>query len=186
MTFDNQKKLALGKKDKSDKGQIDKRIKPFVDLINSKRDYYTTSSCSGRIGILTEGSKGQAKWIFKSHEPVKLEQIKGSLENQNNQKLWFRQESLILHVCCRDIKSAQKLLKTTQKAGFKRTGIIGIDKRVIVEVKSDETINTILYNNTSLMPQEYMKVMIKEANKKLKNNFKRIKKLEKEIKKITF
>ena len=179
MTFNNQKKSILSRKDKSDKGQIDKRIKPFVDLINSKRDYYTTSSCSGRIGILTEGKKGQAKWIFKTHEPVKPNQITHVLEKQKDQKLWFRQEPLILHICCRDIKPAQKLLSITQKAGFKRTGIIGINKRILVEVKSDEIIFTPIYKDTSLTPKNYIKLLVKEANKKLKQNLKKIGKLEK-------
>jgi len=51
MTFQKHKKDFLNKKDKSKKGSIDGEIKKLVDKINSLENYYTTSSCSGRILI---------------------------------------------------------------------------------------------------------------------------------------
>ncbi|MBW2966012.1 hypothetical protein KY342_02835, partial [Candidatus Woesearchaeota archaeon] len=52
MQFENQKKTFLKKIDKSKKGGIDKEIIPLVNKINNSRNYYTTSSCSGRIVLL--------------------------------------------------------------------------------------------------------------------------------------
>jgi len=40
-------------KDKSRKGSIDARILSLVDLINSTHDFFTTSTCSGRIILFT-------------------------------------------------------------------------------------------------------------------------------------
>ena len=47
MNFDNEKKQCLEKIDNSKKQSIDSGIKKIVDLLNSKENYYTTSSCSG-------------------------------------------------------------------------------------------------------------------------------------------
>ena len=47
--FDSTKKDILNKKDKSNIGFIDGKISKLCNLINSKEDYFTTSSCSGRI-----------------------------------------------------------------------------------------------------------------------------------------
>ena len=40
--------------DQSRKGGIDEKIVHLVDVINSQSDYFTTSSCSGRLICYTE------------------------------------------------------------------------------------------------------------------------------------
>ena len=50
--FEKEKQDFLSKKDKSKKGSIDDGIIGLINLINSKSDYYTTSSCAGRIVLL--------------------------------------------------------------------------------------------------------------------------------------
>ena len=49
MTFSIEKKAVLERIDKSRKQKIDEKIKSLVDHINSLDNYYTTSSCSGRM-----------------------------------------------------------------------------------------------------------------------------------------
>jgi tRNA(Phe) wybutosine-synthesizing methylase Tyw3 len=49
MQFDFDKKQILAKKDKSSIQGVDSGIRKLVDIINSHNDYYTTSSCAGRI-----------------------------------------------------------------------------------------------------------------------------------------
>ena len=44
--FTKEKSDFLRKKDKSKKGCVDEDIKEIVGLINSKKYYYTTSSCA--------------------------------------------------------------------------------------------------------------------------------------------
>ena len=43
--------------DASPKGSVDEEIKSLIDLINSKDEFATTSSCAGRISIFLEGGK---------------------------------------------------------------------------------------------------------------------------------
>ncbi|MBI3035394.1 hypothetical protein HYY71_03655 [Candidatus Woesearchaeota archaeon] len=64
--FAKEKSDFLRKKDKSKKGCIDRDIKEIVDIINSKKDYYATSSCAGRIVLLEMKSKKALKNITRT------------------------------------------------------------------------------------------------------------------------
>ena len=81
--FTKEKNDFLKKKDKSKKGYIDEDIKEIVDEINSKKDYYTTSSCAGRIVLLEMKSKkkNDCDWILTKHGKVNLNEILISLNN---------------------------------------------------------------------------------------------------------
>lgn len=54
LQFSSQKASALEKVDLSRKGSVDDAITPMVKLLNSTDEYYTTSSCSGRISMFSE------------------------------------------------------------------------------------------------------------------------------------
>ena len=53
-TFSQWKKQCLNKLDVSKKGSVDEDIAHVVSLLNSCEEYFTTSSCSGRV-ILIDG-----------------------------------------------------------------------------------------------------------------------------------
>ncbi|GMG39335.1 unnamed protein product [Ambrosiozyma monospora] len=57
--------------DASPKGTIDELCIPIIKLINSHKDMFTTSSCSGRISVFVEGSKKAKtkKLASKTEEP---------------------------------------------------------------------------------------------------------------------
>ena len=137
MKFDKEKKDCLNKIDKSKKGLVDKEIKQLVDHINSLPDYYTTSSCSGRILLIKRpksGKKCDVEFLFSKHGKVDFNEIKNKLKNTPEEDLWFRQESMILHVACRTIENAQKILDLSTLAGFKHSGIITTRKKIVVEI----------------------------------------------------
>ena len=52
--FGPEKTRALSKVDLSRKGSVDEPIADLVDYLNSLEDFYTTSSCSGRLCVLQE------------------------------------------------------------------------------------------------------------------------------------
>lgn len=73
--------LDAERRDKSPKGFIDAPILNLIHIINRHCDYYTTSSCSGRIAIYCEGLEEQeglekttkgGKWLYVSHDPVEI------------------------------------------------------------------------------------------------------------------
>ena len=71
--FNQRKKDILEKLDKSSKGDWDEKIKWLCDKINSMDNYYTTSSCSGRIIVMKdEDKKGPNLFSAVWHDLVEL------------------------------------------------------------------------------------------------------------------
>lgn len=178
MDFEKEKKDFLIKKDKSKKGIIDKEIKNLIDYINSLDNYYTTSSCSGRILLLVKKSdkKQDASFLFSSHSKVNFIQIKNKLKKISKYPIYFKQEPAIFHVCCKTIEDAQKLVDIARFVGFKRTGIQSTRKKINVEIGSSEIIDAIIAENGKLLvTDDYLKILVREANKKLKKNKEKIK-----------
>ncbi|HJN56947.1 MAG TPA: tRNA wybutosine-synthesizing 3 family protein [Candidatus Woesearchaeota archaeon] len=184
MDFNKEKIEFLGKKDKSRKKGIDSKIKKLVDRINSFDDFFTTSSCSGRILLLAHhksGRKDKIKWLFSSHEKVNLKKIKFDelLKEIPREDVWFRVEPVILHITCGNLERAKKLLNTARDIGFRRSGIISVGKnRIVIELISTERIETIISKKGKLLVDEgYFKALIEEGNKKLERTWGKVGKL---------
>ncbi|MBW2980987.1 hypothetical protein KY360_06230 [Candidatus Woesearchaeota archaeon] len=181
--FLKQKSDFLKKIDKSKKKSIDKEIIPLIESINKKQNYYTTSSCSGRVVILKKGpqKKKGTKWLYSTHKKADFRELKDSLKTIPKQELWFRQEPLILHICCKTLNDAKKLLNTARTI-FKRAGIITMNKKIIIEIIGTELIHTIISRNRKLLVTEaYLKELVKEANNNMKINNNNINKFHKLI-----
>ena len=173
--FQKHKRQFLLKKDKSVKGTKDKAILKIINLINSKESYYTTSSCSGRIALYEkiDDKKNNFNFLFISHDKINLDDIKDSF-NKKYENIWFRQEGFILHVCCKTIKDAEKLLNLIMKIGLKRSGIISLKNKIMVEIIGTEVIDTIIADKKLLVDETYLKILINEANKKMDRNKEKI------------
>lgn len=180
--FEKYKKDFLNKKDKSAKSSIDEDVIDLIESINQKEIYYTTSSCSGRIEIFEETGERSVNKLFASHNLVKfnqdfLEKIERLIKKSKN-KVWLKQESLILHVCCKTTEDAFDLLKIARSLGLKRSGIISKNKKIIVEIINPEHLLTIIGENGALIADKnYFEKLVDEANEKLKRNKEKIKKL---------
>jgi len=184
MGFEEQKDNALNRKDNSKKGSIDKDIRPLVDLINSKKGYYTTSSCSGRTVLIKRSSykKFDASWLFVSHESVDFDALKGALKEILDETVWLKQESCILHVCADTVEHAVSMLNHAKMCGFKRSGITTVNKRVMLEINSTEGIETIVAEKGKiLVSEDYLKRMVEEANKKMDRNRSKIDRLYQQL-----
>lgn len=57
-TFSRWKEQCLNKLDLSKKGSVDQDIEHVVSLLNSCDEYFTTSSCSGRIIVIDAVREG--------------------------------------------------------------------------------------------------------------------------------
>ena len=175
MTFENQKKVFLKRLDKSKKGSIDKEIITLIKKINKNPNYYTTSSCSGRIVLITSGKK-PAKWVFLSHKQVTFKQIKSV--NLPKKDIWFKQEPFIIHIACRTIDDAQKLLNKARSVGLKRSGIQSIRKNIIEIISTEHLETPIAEKGKLLIDDNYLKILVKQANKKLKQTREKIKRFK--------
>ncbi|MBI1935643.1 hypothetical protein HYS31_04335 [Candidatus Woesearchaeota archaeon] len=185
--FAKEKSDFLSKKDKSRKGSIDKGIIRLVSLINSKNDYYTTSSCAGRIVLLEMHSskKYECHWILAKHEKVKFNEIFNALKNHKSKnEVWLKQQPVILHVACMDIEASKMLLESAQKV-FKRSGIISIkENKVMLEVIGSEHLETLIKKGRIMPDEEYLKELVKRANYNFGENRKKIGKFERLLQNI--
>jgi len=189
--FDLQKRLCLEKlykPDKSRKGDVDEPIISLIEYLNSLKDYYTTSSCSGRIYLLTESDKKpEVKWLYVSHERVPAKKVLDALSEENlkdhpKDRIWLRQENLILHVACRTIEDADIILKIARDIGLRRSGIIADSNIIIVEICSTEKMDVPVAEDGKLLVSEsYIELITQIANQKFFKGREKLESLEKGI-----
>lgn len=179
----------LYKPDRSWKGDVDVEAIPIIEVINSKEDFYTTSSCSGRISLFFEaesGRKDESGWKFVEHRTVDVKEILESLKDLPKLNVWFRQEAPIFHIACRDYVCAKNLLEVCRDVGLKHSGIIGnSEKRLIVEIVFNNKIDVPVASEGELFVDEkFIKFLVRQANDKFKKNQKLLKRFEKELKNL--
>jgi tRNA wybutosine-synthesizing protein 3 len=193
-SFDKRKVAILEKIntgfDRSKKGSIDEKIKNLIERINALDDFISTSSCSGRILLMrTENityQKNLCDWIFVTHDYVKddFEKLWKSVLDSVSEKCFvqLKVEPAILHVACRNLESAEKLLNVARRVGFKHSGIFSISKKIIVEIIGKDLFQMpIVSNNLILITKESMREIINLSNIKLSKNHDMINRLVKEI-----
>lgn len=133
--FTAQKQAAFSGQDLSRKGSVDEPIVELVDYINSLDNYFTTSSCSGRIVVLADTpeevkknlfsnplafdnyllfqepsiQKEGCKWVHISHTKCTSDEIISKLDPLLGD-LSFKFEAFVLHVQCRTLEDAQLMV----------------------------------------------------------------------------
>ncbi|MGV8169297.1 MAG: tRNA wybutosine-synthesizing 3 family protein [Candidatus Nanoarchaeia archaeon] len=189
--FDETKKSMLEKlykPDKSFKGNVDEDAIPIIEILNKKNDYYTTSSCSGRISLFYEsasGKKNEAGWTFVKHGFVETKEILSALKEIPDETLWFKMETPIFHVACRTQEAADKLLEVCRTLGFKRAGITSSGRRIMIEIIFNDKMEVPVASNKKLFIEEkFIDFLVEKANQKMEKNNDLLKKFEKELKKI--
>lgn len=201
MDFEKRKAATLASirssvTDKSPKGFLDEPIIPLLETINHHPSYFTTSSCSGRISILSQPKpqlnasiKKKARggsWLYITHDPADQELVisllfpsqSTSIVDSVDQpsELVFRFEPLIIAVECKDLGSAQFLVAVAISAGFRESGITacGDGKRVIIAIRCSIRMEVPLGDTQKLMvTPEYVKFLVDVANQKMDTNKKR-------------
>lgn len=181
MTFDSDKKAALSRPDRSVAGSIDEAVKPLCDLINSFNNYFTTSSCAGRIVLMSQPEdhrKDESAWLLVSHDPVDFDTLKSSLDTLPDTEVWFRQESMILHVVCRTHEDAFNLVGAAREVGLKRSGVISFKHNPVVEILGTERMELpIAVGGNVIVTEEYLRIVLDIANRKLERTRKKMKRL---------
>src|SRR3989338_3709426 len=180
MDFDRQKKDILGKIDKSKKNSIDTNIESLINLINSKSNYYTSSSCSGRIMLIEkpDDKKQNCRWMYVTHELADINEVLSATKKPFKGKLWFKFESVILHVSCNSLQNADNLLILIKGLGLKRSGIISLHKKIVIEIIGTENVESLIGAESNLLVDEtYLRAAIIDANEKMALNFGKIAKL---------
>ena len=175
MSFQNQKKTFLEKLDKSKKGSIDEKALPIINTINKTESYYTTSSCSGRVYFWQgSGKKNETQWLKVSHDTIEESFLE--LDNKEG-TIWLRYEGFIIHIACKDLESANSLLQEATTL-FKKSSILTISKKIIVEIRSSQLLEMPFYKDDQLLYTGDISWLTNHINKLQKENWKKIEKLK--------
>lgn len=180
--FLNNKKTFLAKLDKSKKGEIDEKIIPLLETINALPNYYTTSSCSGRVYLWRgSGKKNETEWLKVSHDLIGEDFFE--LKNYDG-LIWLRLEDMILHVCCKDLGSANKLLENCRRV-YKKSCLLSASNKIIVEIRGSEFIEMPLFLDGQLLFNGEMSWLMGLINSRLKRVWEKMEKLEENLHKFT-
>ncbi|MBN1159860.1 MAG: hypothetical protein JXA43_01320 [Candidatus Diapherotrites archaeon] len=176
-TVKRRNRATLIKEEKE--GKVDEILIKFLKKMNSKKDFGTSSSCAGRIMLIDipdDGKKNKTVRPAVWHREVNIDEFWNVLENYSGNELWFKQEPYILHIVCKDVDSAQKILKLKAKRGMKRGGIFVINKeRVMIELEGTKKMEfPVKKKNKMLITKESAEFMLQKANKKLSSNYKEL------------
>ena len=83
----------------------------------------------------------------------------------------------IIHVACRDLNSAEKLMTIANNAGLRRSGLISL-KHNVVEINSLERLEApVAVKGRMIVGEDGLEVMVEFANKKLKRSKEKLKRL---------
>ncbi len=177
MTFDNEKKTFLAKLDKSKKGSIDERIIPLITAFNKTSDYYTTSSCSGRVYLWRgSGKKNETEWLRVSHDLIDA----SFLQINESGIVWLRLEGMIMHIACRDLNTANHLLEEIRHL-YKKSSILSASNKIIVEIRGSEFIEMPLYQEGKLLFSGDVNWLVELINKKMERMWEGMEKIHSKI-----
>lgn len=167
----------------------DECLRGVVEIINLNENYFTTSSCAGRIALIElpeVGDKEHAKFVAKWHREVSDDELMNAMKGWKGE-LWLTAQCPILHVSCRDLRSALILLEIARDCGFKKSGIISISgERVSLEICSTERADVPLgADGLLLCGENYIKFLVQRLNKLLLRSKGKMRKLSERLSKLT-
>ncbi len=161
-------------------GEVDEEILPIVKNINSNPDYFTTSSCAGRIVIIEMpelGDKKNAEFLGKWHRVVEAKEVMAAFSSAKGDKMVFLlAQSPIIHVRCKTLRSAIELRNCAVESGLKYSTIKSLTLNVkdeptniVVEILSSENIHAPLARGGKLYPNlDYLTFLVENANQALR------------------
>ncbi len=188
--FDEQKARAMeGLRRALEEGKVDEDIITLLEKINALENYFTTSSCSGRISVMEMphfGDKVNSVWLGKWHREVAVEEVLEAIGRHEKGQLWFLVRSPILHVGARTLEDAVRLLNLAIGLGFKYSNIKSVShKKLLVEIRSTERMDVPLGANGELwVSGDYIERIVGIANDQLRRFKRKLKRLEEEVEKI--
>ena len=169
-------------------GKVDEDIIGLLLLINSIKGIYTTSSCSGRIGIIEEpalGAKPLSRWLIKVHRPIEFEEAKSALKDAREGLIFLKSQPPIFHVVAEDMEKAKKLHELGLASGFKYTTFKVVSNRYLVEINATEYLTAPLGKDGKiLVDEEYLRFAIEVGNSMLKRSKGRLSRLEENFRKL--
>ena len=168
-------------------GKVDRKIKPILDIINKSDEFYTSSSCAGRIVLLeipTIGDKRNAKFVGIWHRTIKTKDLLSALKEAKTGLLWILAQPPIIHISTKTSSSADRLVKIANASGFKNSAFKSSAKNIVVEICSTERLDAPIGRDGILFcDKKYLNLFVEIANEViLKSNLK-LNRLKRQLKK---
>lgn len=187
--FSNHKQNALAKLDRALKNhQVDTLIIPILEKINSTSNYFTTSSCAGRIVVLQLpeiGNKKKAVFLGRWHRRISCEEVLLALDSYAKDQVWLLTQPPIFHIGCQSITAGNELMKIGISSGFKHSGIRSISSQITVELQSTERLDMPLgANGKQIIENEKISFLIDQANTSIVRAQKKLNRLQKNIEEL--
>ncbi len=185
--FDEQKTKAMkGLRKALAEKKVDEDIISLLEKINSLDNYFTTSSCSGRISVMEMphfGDKLNSVWLGKWHREVTVGEVLDAIGRHSKGQLWFLVRSPILHVSAKTMEDAVRLLNLAIGLGFKYSNIKSVShKKLLVEIRSTERMDVPLgEDGEPWVSEDYIERIIAIANAQVRCFKGKLKRLEEEI-----
>ena len=170
-------------------GKADPPIIPLLEFIAGTKNFFTSSSCSGRImllGVPENGTKKDSFFHAKWHRTVSFEEFWKEMQKPSKGALWMKAEPFILHIGTHSIENANTILKAMRLSGIKRGGIMLAEKqKTMLELMGTQNLSLpVKKNNEILLEENYLKYVLGIANEKAKKNYEMLAKLEKNFRKM--
>jgi len=169
-------------------GKVDEDIIDLLLLINSIRGVYTTSSCSGRIGIIEEpalGAKPLSRWLIKVHREMTFEEAEKALEKAKEGLIFLKSQPPIFHIVAEDLERAKKLHELGLASGFKYTTFKVISNRYLVEINATEYLTAPLGKDGKvLVSDDYLRFALEIGNSMLRRSKGRLPRLSENFEKL--
>ncbi|KAK7490865.1 hypothetical protein BaRGS_00017921 [Batillaria attramentaria] len=166
--FARQKDQCLRGADLSRKGSVDAAIVDLVEFLNDQPDFFTTSSCSGRIIVVDnvsetgEVQKQGCSWLFVTHDEACLEDIERNIVNTKGEAVF----------------KFEPMHAAAVASGFRNSGITLGGKsasKIIVAVRSTHALEVPLSSQGQLLvSSDYLQHLVHCANRKMTENLTRI------------
>ena len=152
--------------DRSHAGGIDPPILALCELINARPEFYTTSSCSGRVVLFWQRDAaadepeadaepelgasgggdppidGRAKaaggrWLYITHdEPSLQDMLAAAPELPTSGLAVFKQEPFLLHVRCCSMEAATVLYRLARECGLRESGVAPVGEFPLCAIRS--------------------------------------------------
>lgn len=185
---EGKKKSLLKLKNAIKNKEVDENILPILNLINESEDFFTTSSCFGRIVLLEIpiiGDKKNARFLGKWHRTIEINEFIEARKNAITGQLWLLAQSPVIHIVANNIYNADKILKLAISCGFKHSGIKSFDKKNVVEICSTERIDAPIGKNKEFFCNDiYLQLLIDISNEVIQKSTKKLNKFQEKLKNL--
>jgi tRNA wybutosine-synthesizing protein 3 len=187
--FLKSKDKALNSLNKAkNENKLDLDIEEIINTINLNKEYFTSSSCSGRIVILELpeiGNKKEAKFLGKWHRDIQYNELIEATKHAKYGMIWLLAQSPIIHVITNSYSLGDNIIKIAINSGFKNSGYKSTNNNIVVEICSTERLDSPIGNNGKLLiSDEHLKFLLITSNFIIKRSKTKLKKLKKNLKKL--